>query len=153
MVEAAGYPDNEHAIKNVAEHVGVPYNTLRRWVRGKHVNNDANKIVAGKKTELVDELKKVALAAVPHMLEALEDAGFRDLTIGVGVIIDKVQLLSEQPTERNETRLVVERNGITSVPEHLASGPASGNRGALPIQRGGVWPEMGEDVSGDGSLH
>ena len=101
MLEAAGYPDKAGALASTAKHLGVPHNTLRNWFHGVH-NPAPSDIRQEKRGELSDLLRNEIDAALGAMDGARPDASYRDLGTVTGILIDKLQLITGKPTERNE---------------------------------------------------
>jgi len=101
MLEAAGYPDAKGALARTAKRVGVPSPTLHRWVREKN-NPPPSELVSEKKGELIDWINLELEAVFGVMPGKRNDASYRDLMTGVGILVDKRQLLSGKPTESVE---------------------------------------------------
>lgn len=103
-LQAAGYPGKDGALTQVAGHLGIPRETLRRWAIEK--NNPAPpELVTEKKAELKDLLDAEIRAALGEMPEARIEASYRDLGTVLGILIDKKQLLDGKPTDRLDVNL------------------------------------------------
>jgi len=101
MLEAAGYPDNKGALQRVANHLKMPPSTLHGWVNGSR-NPPPSDLRCEKKADL----QKYILAELGFVFgeahNARQDASYRDLMIGFGILVDKLQLLTGEPTSRTE---------------------------------------------------
>lgn len=107
LLEAAGYPNKPGALASTARRLGVPDMTLSRWA--KRQNNPApNELVSEKRVELADLLRAEIRNALGAMDEARPDASYRDLATSIGIMTDKLQLLTGEPTDNNRTRIVIE---------------------------------------------
>lgn len=107
MLEAAGYPGKDGALASTAKHLGVPHNTLRNWFHGVH-NPAPSDVRQEKKQELSDLLRAEINAALGAMDNARPEASYRDLGTVAAILIDKLQLLNDEPTESNRTRIIIE---------------------------------------------
>lgn len=101
MLEAAGYPDQKGALTRVSEHLGVPAMTLGRWFR-KSNNPPPNELVTEKRGDLKDFVRSELNSIFGDMPIVRPDASYRDLATAAGILIDKLQLLENKPTERVE---------------------------------------------------
>lgn len=110
MLEAAGYPNEKGALTRVADHLGVPARTLSRWFHGEQ-NPPPDQTVSEKKGELRDYIKAELNGLFLAMPGVRPDATYKDLATAAGILIDKLQLLENKPTER------VEHSGTLSVEE------------------------------------
>lgn len=98
---AEGYPKLSGALRKVSHDLGIPHQTLSRWVKGIGTSVDI---------DLVEQTVTGMEAAIEHQLEKIlglmdskgENANFRDLAIAYGVLFDKRQLLRGAPTSRTE---------------------------------------------------
>lgn len=99
MLQAAGYPDESGALTRVAARVGVPHQTLSRWARGVG-NPPPHEMVQIKKEDLEKLILKEAHAIFEFMPDAREVANYRELATAFGILIDKLQLLTGEPTQR-----------------------------------------------------
>lgn len=87
---------------------GIPRGTLLYW--RKHSENAAPIELQTQKSEsLTTELKSVAFRLVQKLAARLEDddASVQQLATSLGIVVDKLQLLQGQPTER--TAVIDER--------------------------------------------
>ena len=113
MLEAAGYPNTEGALAHVAKAVGMPHNTLRNWFHGKH-NPPPSEVRHEKKGEIVDLLRTEIYGILNEMPNKREFARYQELATSLGIAIDKLQLLSGEPTENAHKRIVIEYADFTA---------------------------------------
>lgn len=142
MLEAAGYPDKEGALTKVAKHLGMPYQTLSRWAREKN-NPPPPELVHNKKIDLIAGIKNELSFIFDEMGKTRQDAEYRELATAFGIMVDKLQLLTGQPTERNDSRILFERTGLSTIPEHLAPGTIERGGKLEAIQRPGMRAPVG----------
>lgn len=107
LLEAAGFPNTEGALTRTASHLGVPITTLSRWAKGES-NPPPADVVAEKRAELSSLLRQEIEGALGAMASVRGEASYRDLGTVVGILTDKLQLLTGKPTENNRTRIVIE---------------------------------------------
>lgn len=112
MLEAAGYPDREGSLAEVARHIGMPHNTLRNWYHSVH-NPPPSDVRQEKKEDLVIELEKVAHLLVKAIPDKIEDATLQQVATSMGITIDKLQLLKGQPTLIVELTNLLKEGAIT----------------------------------------
>lgn len=99
LLESEGYPDERGAITRVSDHLHVPRSTLKGWFN-KANNPEPAQIRQIKKAEIVDLLRAEIYAALDEMKNSREFASYKDLATSFGIFIDKLQLLSGEPTQR-----------------------------------------------------
>lgn len=99
MLQAAGYPERRGALMEVANHLGVSHSLIRRWYAHSQ-NPPSSKSVQIKMTDIVEMLKKELARAIEAMPNALPDADYLDIGKVMGIMIDKLQLLQGEATER-----------------------------------------------------
>jgi transposase-like protein len=114
MLEAAGYPDRKGALSQVSKHLGVPIPTLTRWVTGAQ-NPAPNDLVTKNRIELSDLLDTELVAAFEAAKGVRSEASYRDLMTGIGILVDKRQLLRGEPTQTTNQRIVVEYADDTDI--------------------------------------
>jgi hypothetical protein len=51
-----------------------------------------------KKRDLIQDLTELLNVTVVHATDAAQDANYQDLARGVGILVDKIQLLKGEPT-------------------------------------------------------
>lgn len=103
MLEAQGYPHKEGALQTVANHLGVPHSTLHRWFHGKQ-NVPPSDLVHEKRIDFTEAIKAELAGILGDMPSARQDAGYKDLATAFGIMLDKLQLLENKPTQINEER-------------------------------------------------
>lgn len=103
QLEVAGYPDNEYAPLEVSRQKGAPSSrTLRRWWKIRN-RPEVDKVVQHQKRDMIAALKDLLYLHIDAASEAVvghED--LRALDTGIGILVDKLQLLSGEPTERTK---------------------------------------------------
>lgn len=119
MLEASGYPNREGALSQVAKHIGIPRMTLQRWAKATQ-NPPPHELVTEKRDELSDLLEKEIRAALAEMDKARPDTSYRDLGTVVGILTDKRQLLSGEPTQNNSTKVIIEYADLEIDPTQAA---------------------------------
>lgn len=132
MLQAAGWPEREGALSQVAKHLDVPAMTLGRWAKGES-NPPPNEIVDEKRVELSDLLEKALRAALGSLSYKLEEASYRDTATAIGIFTDKLQLLNDKPTQNVNAQIAFVRSGVSTLPEHLAPGPAPSIAGEAEV--------------------
>lgn len=97
MLEAAGYPDTKGALEKVSGHISVPGSTLHRWFHAKQ-NPPPSELVSEKKIDLVASIKTELAHIFDEFGNTRKDAEYRELAVAFGILVDKMQLLSNKPT-------------------------------------------------------
>lgn len=97
MLEAAGYPDKDGSLMEVARHLGVPHNTIRAWYHAEH-NPPPSELRQEKKRELVIELEEIAYLLIKAIPGKIDEANLQQTATSMAIAIDKMQLLKGQPT-------------------------------------------------------
>jgi len=90
---------------NVGEAVrksGIPRTTLRHWVNGRGVHPVAAEMGLQKRAPLADRLEELAHQLIDLMPEAAAQAPANHLAVSLGIAIDKMRLLRDQPTSIDE---------------------------------------------------
>lgn len=105
MLEAAGYP-KKGALQRVANKTGVPHPTISRWYRKVQAHPPDN-LVQSKKVSLVARLDELIDLMVDELPSAIPDAGLRELTTGIGTLIDKRRLLTGESTDNNAVQIKI----------------------------------------------
>ena len=136
MLEAAGYPEREGALSQVAGHLSVPESTLRGWFSGAH-NPPPAKVRAKKKLDLVQAIRDELAGIFTAMPGRRGEATYRELATAVGILTDKLQLLTGQPTWRGEIIDLLKSGAVTrdEVTEELGDELASELFDAAGINR------------------
>jgi len=106
MLQAAGYPETKGALSRVAAEVRTPARTISRWFNAEF-NPPPDKTVSEKKVDFVQAIRNELQGILNEMPNARADAGYRELATAFGIMVDKLQLLSGEPTERSEHWMTV----------------------------------------------
>ena len=106
MLDAQGYPEKEGALSKVAKHLDVPLSTLRGWWTAEH-NPPPADIRNEKRGDLAALIKNEVEEVLNTMPDKRIEADYRALATALGIMVDKLQLLTGQPTETNDTRIVI----------------------------------------------
>jgi transposase-like protein len=108
------YTDNDRAsalaalaanagnLTHTARQLGIPKRTLSQWAAGSR-HPEATQAAEGKKGELADGLEEVAWKLANVIPEKLAGASLKDTAVALGIVIDKMRLLREQPTAISKT--------------------------------------------------
>lgn len=112
MLEAAGYPKRDGALSQVAGHLGVPLSTLRGWFNGTR-NPPPAKLRNEKRFDLREAIQKELADIFPAMADKRQDATYRELATAAGILVDKIQLLTGQPTWRGEIIDLLRSGAVT----------------------------------------
>lgn len=99
MLRAAGYPEQRGALMETANHLGISHQILGRWFR-RESNPPPQNIVQIKKSDLISMIKEQLVNAIKEAPNALPDADYFDITRSIGILVDKLQLLEGEATER-----------------------------------------------------
>ena len=139
MLEAAGYPDKKGSLAHVANHIGVPAMTISRWFKNQN-NPPPNELVSEKRGDLLERLDDLAHKLLDAIMADINENGLDAVrgATALGITIDKHQLLSGGPTETSEQRIIIRREGLSTVPEHLTSGPIGSSIEPETVQRPGL---------------
>jgi len=156
-LKGEGWPDDQYAVKRTiaalkkqAPGQPVPaYKTLLRWANGERRQVPAPVMAAGEDA-LRAAIRAEVAAALADMDAKREQAAYKDLGIVTGILIDKLQLLSGEPTENIQQTISVNRQGVSTVHSEAASGPDASDYRAATVQRVGMWPALGQNGVRDG---
>ncbi len=94
-----GGPDRKGALTETAKHLNIWPNTLRRWETGES-NPPPTNIVIKKKEDIRQALFELLGLAVFYAKREVSEATFRELSTTIGIVTDKILLLSGEPTQR-----------------------------------------------------
>lgn len=130
QLEVLDYPKNEHALLEITKRGNAPSRkTLRRWwnERGE---SPGGKIAQHKKPDLVESLMDLLRLHIEASEGAIQDSDdLKAINIGIGILVDKIQLLSGKPTERQEVNVTDHRErilaGIARKVDSYAAGETS----------------------------
>ena len=128
MLEAAGYPDKPGALTAVANRTGLHARTISRWFNAEQ-NQPPDELVNEKRFDLLGELTDLLGLSVVAAKREVNDADFRELATAIGILVDKIQLLSGKPTNIDESRVTLteqeKRERVRSVFAEYADRPPS----------------------------
>lgn len=90
---------NKGNVLRTAKLLNIPATTITNWM------NDAefSKLGDEKKGDLADELESVAWKLAGAIESKLKSAGLRDVSVSLGIAVDKLQLLRNLPTNINRS--------------------------------------------------
>ena len=109
MAERRRYSDEEKAnalaalaanngnVHLTAEQLSIPRTTLLQWANG-NCHPDVVVASTGKKGPLADYLEDLVYDITGVLRGKLADTDAKDLFIGVGICVDKIRILRDQPT-------------------------------------------------------
>lgn len=89
-------------IARTARALGIPDSTLRGWAGGRGVNEKIPQLRAQKKRDIAEGLREIAWLLIDAIPDKINRGSLKDLFLGLGIAIDKLQLLEGKPTERTE---------------------------------------------------
>lgn len=113
MLEAAGYPEQkERALGQVSKNLKVPRSTLQGWFSGQH-NAPPPKIRRETKINLIQAIRDELAAIFDAMPGKRDEAHYRELAIAFGILVDKLQLLTGEPTWRGEIVNLLRSGAVT----------------------------------------
>lgn len=98
MLEANGYPDDEYALSKTASYLNIPRMTLYRWYKRRNAAPPIE-LVTDRKKDLSALLENEIRGILDEMLDARQDADYREMGTVLGILFDKLQLLNNKPTE------------------------------------------------------
>lgn len=117
--------------KRTAALLGIPRTTLRQWANRAQSSTARPKqvsaqLVKDRSAEIADSLEDLAARSVglAGSGEKLAAASYKDLLIGAGIAIEKVQLLRGRATSRNESLTIhlVAGAGLQELAERTLTG-------------------------------
>lgn len=109
MAERKRYSDEERAnalaalaangnnLTRTSQQLGIPIKTLSNWLHGTR-HPEAVQQGNQKKGPLADAIEEVVYQLVGMMPEKAKSADLKDIAVAVGVGVDKIRLLRDQPT-------------------------------------------------------
>lgn len=95
---ADGYPDREGALTKVSKAFGLHARTVSRWASGEQ-NPPPDQSVTEKKGDMASLIEDEIYAVLGIMPDKRDRANYSQLTVALGVLIDKMRLLRNLPTE------------------------------------------------------
>ncbi len=88
---------NAGNVEKTARQIGIPAKTLANWAKGVS-HPEAAKAGDQKKGPLADKLEEVAWKLAEAIPERIAATPLEKLALSLGIVIDKMRLLREQPT-------------------------------------------------------
>jgi hypothetical protein len=90
----------EYATTEAARIVNVPRTTVSSWVSShRPVNGHATEMRQHKRPEIVEKLDTAAHALADALSGKVPEANLQQTAVALGIVIDKRQILSGQPTQ------------------------------------------------------
>lgn len=105
-LRVAGYPNVKGALERTAQNLGIPAMTLLRWAKGQS-NPPPNEIVTEKKGQISDLIRQEIYGILGEMETKRQSARYSELATALGIAIDKLQILTDQPTENAKQSIVI----------------------------------------------
>lgn len=121
MLEATGYPEKKGGLTQVSTHLGVPLSTLRGWYTAER-NPPPAELRNEKRIDLIGELTALLGLTFTAAKNTVNEASYKELATAIGIFVDKLQLLSGQPTERQEVNVTDHRERILAVVARKSGG-------------------------------
>jgi hypothetical protein len=144
MLEGAGYPQRDGALTDVSNHLSVAPSTLHGWFNKKS-NPPPEEELEEARLDLSEAIRTEISALLKEMTRARDSASYKDLGIVFGVLVDKLQLLNNEPTENINAQIAFVRTGLSTIPEHLASGARTSVERSEAVQYIELRETVGED--------
>lgn len=85
-------------VARTAKQLGIPAKTVENWAKGDR-HPEAADLGDKKKGVLADKLEEVAWKLAGSLDQKIEAAGLQQTATSLGIVIDKMQLLRNKPTE------------------------------------------------------
>ena len=85
-------------VKLTSQQIGIPRTTLLKWAAGEGVHACVTDIGHGKKQGLADRLEDIAHRLLDAIPGKVAQADLKQLSVSLGIAVDKMRLLREQPT-------------------------------------------------------
>lgn len=120
-LEGQNYPEDKFALQRVADGLGIPSRTLRRWYDTRFDKPLPPELVQQKKVELSEAVESELQHIFAAMNTVRAEASYKDLATAAGILVDKKQLLSGKPTAINEDRVSDARDRLAQRLDRLAS--------------------------------
>jgi hypothetical protein len=89
---------NGGKVKPTAAALSIPEKTLEEWSKNRGINPEVANIRAGKREDLADRLEELAHSLLDGAAGKILDANLSNVSVSLGIAIDKMRLLREQPT-------------------------------------------------------
>lgn len=86
-------------VSEVSRKCKIPGTTLRHWLKGDYIKIDITEKGDIKKALLADQLEQLAYSLVSSIdADKIGEAALQQIATSLGIVIDKMRLLREQPT-------------------------------------------------------
>jgi transposase-like protein len=85
-------------VRATAATLGIPHKTLDDWANERGVNEEVAELRTGKREDLADRLEALAHTLLDSVAGKIHDANLSNVSVSMGIAIDKMRLLREQPT-------------------------------------------------------
>lgn len=108
MLQAAGWPNTPGASEKVAKTIKVPRRTVERWGK-REMSPPPDIVVHDKKRDMIADLEELRFLLLGQMKETYEEASFQQLATAFGILTDKHQLLTGNPTENHAVQIATIR--------------------------------------------
>jgi hypothetical protein len=86
-------------LTETANQTGIPIQTIFSWREGSGIHDAVLQGMDQRRRELASFMGKVVAKALNMLPYKLEKAGVKDTALAVAILVDKMQLLQNQPTE------------------------------------------------------
>lgn len=96
-------------VQKSAKALGIPHKTLDEWAKGRNQVPEVADLRNEKKEAISDLIETAVREMVGASTGKLSEASFQQLWTGVGIGVDKMQLLKGEPTTINKTLTDEER--------------------------------------------
>lgn len=116
-------------VKGTSRQLGIPQSTLRGWRNGIGTNATVTKKRDENARELKEEMRDLVYLLLEKLPDKLDKASAKEMMVGLGIAVDKLQLLEGKPTGhiKQSGELVVSnaREQFTRLTDkHAATGSA-----------------------------
>jgi transposase-like protein len=125
---------NAGNVARTAKQLGIPARTLESWAKGER-HPEAAQMCDEKKGPMADALQQAARKIVDSLAGKIERASLKDAAIAFGVLIDKMRLLRDQPTDIVKSDADLTLTGRIAAYEAAYAGAAA-REGAVPVGEG-----------------
>lgn len=95
---------NKGDVARTSKQTGIPTDTLYVWSKGKHVHPDVLNLQEQRKEALDARMELMAYTILEALPDKLEGANFRDAAVGLGIVVDKMQVLRGLASNITENR-------------------------------------------------
>lgn len=102
--EALALHDSGTTLTELSKITGIPDSTLSQWINGRNgMNADIPQLRVEQKGILADEIENVVWQLLHAIPSKIKKAGLGAVSTSMGIGIDKVRLLRDQPTVITES--------------------------------------------------